>query len=46
MADAGIESTPFDRAGRAIVTRGAEAGGVIPVAIALISVKEKLLVSA
>lgn len=29
MADAGIESTPFEREGRAMVTRGAGAGDVM-----------------
>lgn len=29
VADAGIESTPFEREGRAIVTRGAAAGEVM-----------------
>ena len=31
VADAGIESTPFEREGRAIVTRGAGVGAVIAV---------------
>ena len=42
VTDAGIESTPFERAGRAMVTRGAEIGEVMAAVTAGIPMKRRV----
>lgn len=46
VADAGIESTPFEREGRAMVTRGAGAGEVMAAGTADIPAQEIIIWSA
>ena len=46
VADAGIESTPFEREGRAMVTRGAGAGEVMAAGTTEVPAQRKMLWSA